>query len=54
MQAAAGASVNGDSDVLVVKNDTPMNRVGFSKTEMSKFDGHVRKMNACVRSVVHS
>ena len=44
MQAAAGASVNGDSDVLVVKNDTPMNRVGFSKTEMSKFDGHVRKI----------
>ncbi|MGA1433655.1 MAG: DUF6267 family protein, partial [Candidatus Nanopelagicaceae bacterium] len=37
MQAMAGADVKGSADVLVVKNDTPMHRVGFSKTEMAKF-----------------
>ncbi len=41
MQAAAGAKVDGNSDVLVVKNDTPMHRVGFSKAEMQKFDNYI-------------
>ena len=31
MQARAGAKVKGSPDALVVQNDTPMNRVGFSK-----------------------
>ena len=44
MQAAAGAKVDGNSDVLVVKNDTPMHRVGFSKAEMQKFDNYISKI----------
>ena len=44
MQAAAGAKVDGNSDVLVVKNDTPMHRVGFSRAEMQKFDNYVSKI----------
>ena len=44
MQARAGANVDGSDDVLVVKNDTPMHRVGFSRTEMNKFDRHVSKI----------
>jgi hypothetical protein len=44
MQARAGAEVSGSDDVLVVYNDTPMNRVGFSKTEMSKFDNYIKKI----------
>ena len=44
MQAHAGANVNGSADALVVKNDTPMDKVGFSKSEMSKFDSYVSKI----------
>jgi len=44
MQARAGANVDGSQDVLVVKNDTPMNRVGFSKNEMRKFDNYISKI----------
>jgi len=44
MQAMAGADVKGSADVLVVKNDTPMHRVGFSKTEMAKFDRYIAKI----------
>ena len=44
MQAKAGANVNGSQDVLVVKNDTPMNRVGFSNTEMAQFDRYIAKI----------
>ena len=44
MQALAGADVKGSTDVLVVQNDTPMDRVGFSRTEMGKFDMHVSKI----------
>jgi hypothetical protein len=44
MQARAGARVKGSNDALVVQNDTPMDRVGFSRTEMSKFDRHVSKI----------
>jgi hypothetical protein len=44
MQAQAGANVNGSQDVLVVKNDTPMHRVGFSQSEMSKFDAAIQKI----------
>ena len=44
MQARAGADVEGSADALVVKNDTPMDRVGFSRSEMSTFDRHVSKI----------
>ena len=44
MQARAGAKVQGSNNALVVNNDTPMDRVGFSRTEMSKFDRHVSKI----------
>ena len=44
MQALAGADVKGSQDVLVVKNDTPMDRVGFSRSEMGKFDRHIAKI----------
>ena len=40
----AGANVEGSADVLVVKNDTPMNRVGFSQFEMSKFNASIQKI----------
>jgi len=41
MQARAGAKVNGSDEALVVKNDTPMHRVGFSNSEMKKFDAYI-------------
>jgi len=41
MQARAGAKVNGSDQVLVVNNDTPMHRVGFSRAEMGKSDRYV-------------
>ena len=44
MQARAGAKVSGSDDALVIGNDTPMHRVGFSSTEMSKFDASIRKI----------
>ena len=44
MQARAGAKVKGSNNALVVQNDTPMDRVGFSRTEMSKFDRYVSKI----------
>ena len=44
MQAMAGASVEGSSDVLVIKNDTPMDKVGFTLAELRKFDNHVQKI----------
>ena len=44
MQARAGADITGSRNALVIKNDTPMHRVGFSKAEMQKFDNHVTKI----------
>mgnify|MGYP003310511438 CR=1 FL=1 len=44
MQARAGAKVNGSDEVLVVKNDTPMHKVGLNSSEEKKFDGMV----ACI------
>jgi hypothetical protein len=47
MQARAGAPVRSYikiSEVLVVENDTPMDRVGFSKTEMTKFNNYITKI----------
>ncbi len=44
MQARAGADITGSSDALVIKNDTPMDRVGFSQQELQQFDRHVQKI----------
>ena len=44
MQARAGANVEGSRDALVIKNDTPMDRVGFSKSEIRKFDNYITKI----------
>ena len=44
MQARAGADVDGSQNVLVVKNDTPMHKVGFSARELQSFDNHVQKI----------
>ena len=47
MQALAGAPVdsfNKIPEVLVVKNDTPMNRVGFTNMEMQKFNAYIMKI----------
>ena len=47
MQARAGAPIrefNKISEVAVIDNDTPMNRVGFSKSEMRKFDNYITKI----------
>ena len=44
MQARAGADVSGSRDALVIKNDTPMDRVGFSQRELQRFDNHVQKI----------
>ena len=44
MQARAGAKVKGSTNALVVQNDTPMDRVGFSRTEMAKFDRYIQKI----------
>ena len=49
MQARAGATVKGSTDALVVQNDTPMNRVGFSRTEMRKFDAYISKIERMCR-----
>ena len=44
MQALAGADVQGSTDALVVYNDTPMHKVGFTPSEMGIFDRHVAKI----------
>jgi len=47
MQARAGAPIsafNKIPEVAVIDNDTPMNRVGFSATEMRTFDTKIRKI----------
>tara|TARA_A200000159_G_scaffold157233_1_gene173093 strand:- start:1987 stop:3180 length:1194 start_codon:yes stop_codon:yes gene_type:complete len=44
MQARAGAKVKGSTEALVVENDTPMHRVGFSRAEMSEFDRYISKI----------
>jgi len=52
MQARAGAPVNTYNkinEVAVIKNDTPMDRVGFSKSEMQKFDNYVSKIEEMCR-----
>ena len=52
MQARAGAPIrefNKIPEVAVIDNDTPMNRVGFSKSEMQRFDGYISKIERMCR-----
>lgn len=44
MQARAGADITGSPDALVIKNDTPMDQVGFNQIELRNFDNHVQKI----------
>ena len=47
MQAKAGAPINSFNkipEVAVINNDTPMDRVGFSKSEMAKFNNYITKI----------
>ena len=44
MQARAGAKVKGSTEALVIQNDTPMHRVGFSRAEMGEFDRYILKI----------
>lgn len=50
MQAKAGADVTGSRDALVIKNDTPMDRVGLSSSEQSVFDSHVKKIESMCKT----
>jgi hypothetical protein len=52
MQAMAGAPIRSYSkisDVLLVENDTPMDRVGFSSQEMTKFSSYISKIERMCR-----
>ena len=49
MQARAGAKVKGSRNALVIENDTPMDRVGFSNQEMRKFDSYVSTIERMCR-----
>ena len=52
MQAMAGAPIRSYSkisDVLLVENDTPMDRVGFSNQEMTKFSSYISKIERMCR-----
>jgi hypothetical protein len=47
MQAKAGAPINTFNSILevaVINNDTPMDRVGFSRSEMTKFNNYITKI----------
>ncbi len=47
MQARAGAPINTFNKITecaVIPNDTPMDRVGFSKSEMQKFNNYITKI----------
>jgi hypothetical protein len=44
MQARAGADVKESADALVVKNDTPMHKVGMTRVEMTKFNNSIKKI----------
>ncbi len=37
-----GVRFNNDSNVFIVDNDTPMDKVNFSNSELNSFDNHVR------------
>lgn len=45
MQARAGADVKESADALVIKNDTPMHKVGMTRVEMTKFDNSIKKID---------
>ena len=45
MQAKAGADVKESADALVIKNDTPMHKVGMTRVEMTKFNNSIKKID---------
>ena len=49
MQARAGADVKDSNDVFIIKNDTPMHKVGMSRVEMNKFDQSIQKIERMCR-----
>ena len=52
MQAKAGAPINTynkTSEVAVIDNDTPMDRVGFSRAELTKFDNYISNIKEMCR-----
>ena len=52
MQAKAGAPINTYnkiSEVAVIDNDTPMDRVGFSRAELTKFDNYISNIKEMCR-----
>ena len=49
MQARAGADVKDSNDVFIIKNDSPMHKVGMSRVEMNKFDQSIQKIERMCR-----
>jgi len=49
MQARAGADVKDSNDVFIIKNDTPMHKVGMTRVEMNKFDQSIQKIERMCR-----
>jgi len=49
MQAKAGADVKESNDVFIVKNDTPMHKVGMSRVELNKFESSIREIERMCR-----
>jgi hypothetical protein len=44
MQARAGARVNGNTNVAVIQNDTPINKVTLTATEIAEYNRHIAKI----------
>ena len=49
MQATAGADVKESNDVFIVKNDTPMHKVGMSRVELNNFESSIREIERMCR-----
>ena len=49
MQAKAGADVKESNDVFIVKNDTPMHKVGMSRVELNNFESSIREIERMCR-----
>ena len=49
MQAKAGADIEDSNDVFIVKNDTPMHKVGFSRAEMVNFETSIKNIERMCR-----
>ena len=49
MQARAGADVKDSNDVFIIKNDTPMHKVGMSRVELNNFESSIREIERMCR-----